>query len=333
MDIEFISNIITAGAMGVSVISIFIVYSLLKKEQEQEQPRSDMLTTIHVFMAFLIIMTIVALGIEITRFALSSGEDSLASQYKDKYQADSTALIKEIEDICTQNLYAINANGYSEGVPFEFKDTTYLIGKQLPKDLFKKQKLYLEKQSEDKWSVVKKNNGQSITWGYIAAKDLSTGASPPQGATLTDELFGVGISHMPDSLVRMAKVDLRQWKNYWEANKYLIRLINGPLDDRKLISDGIKLLIQRPALNRLDSTQVQKLVSAYSRDGIRPHPWNKYELAQVYLQLYWNTEKPHYRNKYREYLGKYIKGYETMRQDTNSTEYKWYLSAKESLGQ
>ena len=53
-----IYNILSYGAIGLSCILALAAYSLLRKEQDKERPRKQILTSVYIFMSFSLLLTI-----------------------------------------------------------------------------------------------------------------------------------------------------------------------------------------------------------------------------------------------------------------------------------
>lgn len=113
-----IPTIISAGALGVSIFCIIKVYNLLKKEQEQTEPRTKMLNAIYVFAGFGLIMTLVSLGIEYSRHWMKEAGDS-------KY-------INELSKISKHGYYSMDTAGNPMKVEFMVGDSTFLLAKPVP---------------------------------------------------------------------------------------------------------------------------------------------------------------------------------------------------------
>jgi len=76
MDLDFLTKILAAGAMGVSIFCIYKVYNLLSIEQERDEPRAIIINSIYKFMVFGGVMTVLSLGIEYVRHQMKNGGDN-----------------------------------------------------------------------------------------------------------------------------------------------------------------------------------------------------------------------------------------------------------------
>ena len=72
LDLDFLTKILAAGAMGVSIFCIFKVYNLLSAEQERDEPRPVFIKSIYAFMGFAVLMTLLSLGIEYARHLMTN---------------------------------------------------------------------------------------------------------------------------------------------------------------------------------------------------------------------------------------------------------------------
>ena len=78
MDLDFLTKILAAGAMGVSIFCIFKVYNLLSTEQERDEPRPVFIKSIYAFMGFAVLMTLLSLSIEYVRHQMVNDDSQCA---------------------------------------------------------------------------------------------------------------------------------------------------------------------------------------------------------------------------------------------------------------
>jgi len=339
MDPTFLTKILAAGAMGVSIFCIYKVYDLLKKEQKEKKPRPEFLKSIYIFMAFAILMTLLSLAIEFARSEMQADKNLC-----EIYVQDSLDLVEKLIAISENDYFSVNKNGNSEEIKLEYGGQKYVLSKAFPQNDFEKSELKLIKRvkESDKHLVIKDNNGHEIVFGHISDADLK---SITKGFFVDNDnkefraqkLMSLGILYIPNSTLKVVEGDLKKKKDRHLANKYLVDLISLKDHDRTLQGLAIKLLTQPESMMLLDSSQYEKLISVLKLGEIRPTPWDKYELAQVYLSRSWkswNDNAVEDRIKSNDFLGEYVKYYEDKTnywiRDTliYPREYKWYKESK-----
>lgn len=332
-----LTQILAAGAMGVSIFCILKVYDLLQKEQAKENPRPVFLRSIYVFMGFAVFMTLLSLGIEITRHSMKLTEDG-QSNYA-----------KELARVQGQAYFSLDKNGSPEPLEVEIDGKEYALAKAFPADFFKDTHLKLKRDENQKLLVVKDNNGKVITFGYFEQADINAFSSnttaPPPPTVMEDpilaseKLMATGLMYTPPSriLTQVQQDVSRKKADENIANKYLVEFVNNQELDKKLQELAVKILIQPTQMNSMDTVQYEKLIAALSSDSPRKPPWRYYELAQVYLSRSIQQNSVADGEKYREALRDYVENYERQtwlsgKPDDYPVEYAWYLDAKKVLG-
>lgn len=324
MDPTLITKIAAAGALGVSIFCVYKVYDLLKNEQARDQPRSIFIRTIYVSMGFAILMTLLSLGIEVVRNRMSTPVNDLA----DKLQA-----------IADQDYYAVDRNGNPAAITFRYQGKAYVLGKALPERYFENNALNLKTEDSDKYPVVRENLGKETVFGYLSQTELTTKLrnlfEEASGQSLgAEELLSLGLLYAPASVSNV--VSAPRQINSTLANRYLVDLISQTDENSADLRErAIKLLIQPQLMSKLKPEQYEKLIAAL-QSGVRGAPYDKYELAQVYLSRSWQTWNQDKRTadveKHKELLREYVRYYEANRwiQDTTryKREYDWYQANK-----
>ena len=311
MDPNIITKILAAGAMGVSIFCIFRVYDLLKKEQEKDDPRPVILKSIYIFMGFGIVMTLLSLGIEYARYNMNIGANLLPGY--ENYQKDSTDLAMALNDIMEKNYFSVNQNGNPEAVKLKYKNNAYVLSKTLSEGNFENNALSLKKAGPEKYLVIKNNNGKETIFGALSNAELNGILTTNTDNVLKDnELLALGAFYSPLNTLKIAHEESKE--NSHEANEYLIRLLTLKDSNKALQGIAIKLLTQPESLSILDAKQYETLINALTVKAVRPSPWDKYELAQVYLSRSWKSwntaDKKSDIKKYKTLLAEYVKAYD-----------------------
>ncbi|WP_273444473.1 hypothetical protein [Neolewinella agarilytica] len=332
-----LTQILAAGAMGVSIFFIFKVYDLLKNEQGNENPRPVFLRSIYVFMGFAVLMTLLSLGIEFARHSMNLDTEGQGG------------FTKELQELTNKSYYALDRNGNPEPIELEIGGQKYTLAKAFPDAFFKETHLKLKPAGNQKLLAVKNNNGQEITFGYFDKSDIDDFATtpaitPPGPSSPSDpildreKLMATGLMYTPPSKVRQQIQTTISQKKADEsiANKYLVEFVNGQNLDRKLQELAVKILIQPEQMNQMDTLQYGKLIAALSSDGPRKQPWRHFELAQVYLSRSIQQNSAADRQKYFESLCRYRKNYLAQAYLVNdpekySVEKTWYENAEKEL--
>jgi len=340
MDPTYITKIAAAGAMAISIVCIYKVYELLKNEQEKKKPRAAILKSINKFMFFAIFMSVFSLVIEIAR------------SYMDIQNPEKASLVNSLEALAEKSYFSLNKNGNPEEIKVKYNNQNYVLGHLLPENNFENIPLRLKKAEEDgKYSIVKDNNGTEIKYGYLSENDLkaimndfeSNNQTPtPQpgneyGLTEGEKLMSFGMLYTPFSILGNVKskisTDSRQ------ANKYLTKLIGIKDGKSPLQATATKLLTQPELMNDLEEDQYEKIIELLASGKIRSSPWNKYEIAQLYLSRAWKSWNKHSdsdKKKHEAFLKEYILEYENKKWISDNktqypVEYDWYKKAKAKL--
>jgi hypothetical protein len=272
MDITLITKLVATGAMGVSIYCIVKVYDLLKLEQKEKTPRPTFIRTIYVSMSFAVLMTLLSLGIEIVRYNMDSNIIQLE---------------KDLGKIEGESYFSVNSNGNPKEVNIAYKDRIYVLSRAFSKDHFKSNELKLKKTKDERYLAIKKNLDEEIILGFISndhlkveTKNLFTNII---GKSLSEnELWGLGIFYTPLEITKIIKSEEKEDKSL--TNEYLIKLLSLNHDDNISKKEkAMRFLVQPPLMNKLSQNQYTVLINALQLGKIRETPWDKYELAQVYL--------------------------------------------------
>lgn len=332
------TEILAAGAMGVSVFFAIKAYSLLKDEQAKEAPRPTMLRSIYVFMGFALLMTPMALGIEYARHSMNL----------DSANIDQSAIAENLKAIENKTFYSVDRNGNPEAIELSLSGTTYQLSVPFPENGFNSTRLTL-KQEGRKFLALKNNNGTEISYGYLSEQEVKraylalpdgTGtANSNQDPVLSKEkLIATGLLYTPPTALssNILTTVNRKKANTGIANRFLIDFVSEKDRDKDLQEQAVKILIQPSQMTALDPPQYDKLISALSENGPRNAPWRHYELAQVYLTRASQNASQEDRNQYFSALCAYKKSYEGLRYLRNNredypNEYRWYEEAKKDL--
>ncbi len=332
------TEILAAGAMGVSVFFAIKAYSLLKDEQAKDAPRPTMLRSIYVFMGFALLMTPMALGIEYARHNMNL----------DSANVDQTTIANTLKAIENKTFYSVDRNGYPDAIEVPLNGTTYQLSVPFPESGFKSTPLSL-KQEGRKYLAFKNNNEDGIVYGYLSEQEikrayqtLPAGVAPAgddQDPVLSKEkLVATGLLYTPPTtLGRNILTSVNKKKaNKSIANRYLLDFVAEKDRDRDLQEQALKILIQPTQMTALDAPQYDKLIKALSEDGPRTAPWRHYELAQVYWTRASQNASAEDRNRYFSAMCAYKNSYEGLRYLSNNrddypTEYRWYQEAKKDL--
>lgn len=337
-----VTEIIAAGAMGVSVFFAIKAYSLLKDEQAKDSPRPTMLRSIYVFMGFALLMTPMALGIEYARHSMDM----------DSNGNDQAAVADKLKALENKTYYALNRDGNPEAIELDFGGTTYQLGTPFPESGFKDTRLKLKPSDQQQFLALKDNNGKEITYGYIDGTDIKNAHAaisgpnvpPPPPTPAVDptvaavKLMAAGLMYTPASPV---KNSVQQFVTAREAdestaNRFLVDFINAQTEKVKLQEQAVKILIQPTQMVALEDAQYDKLIKALSENGPRKAPWRFYELAQVYLTRSSQKGSQADRNQYFSAMCAYKRSYDGLLYLKNdpekyAIEYGWYQEAEREL--
>jgi hypothetical protein len=70
------SSLLAYGAIGLGCILAVLAYFLLRREQDQQKPRKQILTSVYVFMAFSLVLTCLGFGAELWKDSASRNSKS-----------------------------------------------------------------------------------------------------------------------------------------------------------------------------------------------------------------------------------------------------------------
>lgn len=333
--LDYIPQIAAAGAMGVSILCILRVAALLKTEQQKEVPRPVFLRSIYIFMGFGLVMTLVALGIEFSRFFMGTNDGEIAR------------LSAELQKLEARDLYALNENGNPAPITLDAAGRTYTIAEPFPDTAFGETPLNLVTRA-GKYRAVKNNNGREINYGYLPEQELKTQLSglfdgspvapPPPPATAAENpenTYAAGRAFTPGSI--LAGLKLRNITDVSKANRRLIDFLSAPAaENETLRKEAVKLLIQPRMMDELSEDGHNRLIALLSDNTVRNTPWRYYEAAQVYLSRYHLMEEtnPEDLEQHlalsRLYLNAFAKKGWTAEQ--RPAEYLYYRSAAKAIG-
>ncbi len=321
MDLDFLTKILAAGAMGVSIFCIFKVYNLLSTEQEKDEPRPIIIKSIHRFMTFGVVMTLLSLGIEYARHLMKNTPT-------DSGDSANAILISQLEKLENENLYTIDKDGNPEAITLTYGDKTYSLSKALQNNTLEKRELTLKKE-EGNYAIIKKNNGSELKLGLLQNfKEFM-----PSKKEAAEKALATGVYYTEAGLLKIVQKELTTKKDASLAIANLAQVIapkNNGNGLKSLKKIAVKLLIQPQLLDEgLDATQYKNLLAAIK--DIRISPYTEYESAQVYLSRYSRFGDNEDYEKYKASLQDYITIYERRGRDTTSVEYQWYQDSKSVL--
>jgi len=334
-----ITEIIAAGAMGVSVFFAVRAHGLLKTEQAKDNPRPAFLRSIYVFMGFALLMTPVALGIEYARHRMNL----------DTTVNDRVALAGKLKALENEGHYALNKNGNPVAIELTSGDVTYQLAMPFPETAFRNTELQLRKDADGKYLAVKDNNGVETTYGYFPARTLKSGLSelfpaapapPPPGKTEASEadienLYAAGMAYTPRKV--KSQLNLKQIADQNKANRRLIEFLSAQGFENESLREGaVKLLMQPRMLDKLSEKGHDQLIELLSNNDVRTAPWRYYEAAQVYLSRY-HLREDSVANDLEQHLKlsrEYLRAFKKKRwtAESHPGEYAYYKSAALALG-
>lgn len=321
MDLDFLTKILAAGAMGVSIFCIFKVYRLLSTEQERDEPRPVFIKSIYAFMGFAVLMTVLSLGIEYARHYMINGGDNKAN-------VNNSVLVAQLDDLVKKDLYTVDKDGNPEAITLTYGNKAYPLSKALQNNTLEKRELTLKKE-QGNYSVVKKNNGSELRLGLI--QNFSQ-FLPPAKREIENQ-FAQGIYYTEKELLKIVQKELDNKKDKSLAIANLSQVIAPKYKAaaiKNLKKIATKLLIQPELLEEgLNATQYENLLLAIKE--YRPPLYGHYESAQVHYHR-WDKfkEKTDFEN-FQNSLKAYISSYESNKRSkdtlTYSLEYDWYKDA------
>lgn len=327
-----LTEIIAAGAMGVSVFFAVKAYSLLKEEQAREAPRPVFLRSIYMFMGFALLMTPLALGIEYARHQMGLHSDVQG-------QAD---LLRQLAQLGDRELYVLDAGGQAASVGLALDGEDFVIGKDATAAGWGDLPLTLQPE-QGRMLVVRQRNGKTLRYGYLDSTALlrpatSAPATSQDPILANEQLIATGLMYTPASRIkdRVQQEISRKKADGRIANRFLVDFVHAEDLDRQLQALAVKLLIQPTQMNALEAAQYDKLIATLSVNGPRNPPWRHYELAQVYLSRSVQLERPADREAYFAALCAYKHNYEAQRYMQRDTityalEQDWYRDAITNL--
>lgn len=322
--------------MGVSILCILRVAGLLKKEQEQDSPRPVFLRSIYVFMGFGLLMTLVALGIEVSRYFMPANDGEL------------TQLKQKLKDIGGDGYFSLDGYGNPKAMSIELDGKPYTLSEAFPDTSFGETQLNIVQRS-GKYRAVKNNSGTEVTYGYFPEQELKgkltsffsflipavTQPKEPTTSTNADveALYMAGMAYTPSNIRQDVKPT--QITDRSKANRRLVDFLSTQgFENDALREEAVKLLMQPRMLDKLSVEGHNQLIELLSENGVRVIPWRYYELAQVYLSRYHlNGEKDKTdEDKYKEFSKKYMQEYERRgwTEANHPGEFVYYQSAAEA---
>lgn len=330
-----ITEIIAAGAMGVSVFFCIKAHSLLKDEQAKDNPRPSILRSIYIFMGFALLMTPVALGIEYARHQMNL----------DNVDNDQEGLAKVLEDFAGEGHYAVDKNGNPEALELTFAGKNYQLAQPYPASKFGDTPLMLKPGENGRYLALRDNNGKEILYGYFPESNLKTSlaglfpAQPPpvEGPKKESEiesLYAAGLAYTPSNIRNQLR--LQSITDFKKANARLVDFLGEQgFDDDGLRGGAVKLLMQPDMLVKLSEKGHNRLIELLSDNEVRTVPWRYYELAQVYLSRYKLNGKtnPEDLEKHKELSRSYLQDFKDRNwtAETHPGEYTYYRSAAKAI--
>lgn len=331
MDINLITKIAAAGAMGVSIFCIIQVYNLMKKEQQRDQIRKNFIKIVNRFMVFAVVMTVLSLVIEVVRHQL--GTETVVD-----------GLVEErLQEISRQDYFSMTSSGTPIKIEFDYNDSTYTLSEPYPREAFKNVPLTLVKdeQAPEQFLAAQQQGGRTFIMGNIKTQQLRSAINDNKDKTTqVSELYTLGFYNTPASVRRQAIIKAPQTDRD-QANQYLTQLVAFRDNPQKSLSQrAIKILVQPDLLKSFTREQYDIVIDGLKTPGIGEAPWNSYELAQVYLTRslqIWNkanqkVDREQYFNYLREYHDLYQRKTWIQNQNQYPREYAWFLEAKKELG-
>ncbi|MFK7981036.1 MAG: hypothetical protein AB8G86_13705 [Saprospiraceae bacterium] len=322
MDLDFLTKILAAGAMGVSIFCIFKVYNLLSTEQEKDEPRPIIIKSIHRFMTFGVVMTLLSLGIEYARHLMKNTP-------ADNGDSNNSILINQLEKLEKEGLYSIDEVGNPEAITLTYGDKTYSLSKALQNNTLEKRELTLKKEG-DNYAIIKKNNGIELKLGLLQNFDEFM----PSKKDAAESALASGIYYTEADLLKIVQKELNSKKDAALAIANLTQVIAPEYKGdavKSLKKIAVKLLIQPQLLDEgMDAIQYKNLLAAIK--DIRISPYTEYESAQVYLSRYSRFGDNADYEQYKISLRDYITVYERKIRDTTSIEHQWYRHSRQVLG-
>lgn len=331
MDINLITKIAAAGAMGVSIFCIIQVYNLMKKEQQRDQIRRNFIKIVNRFMGFAVIMTILSLGIEVARHYMGTGN-----------QLD-TQLEAKLQKLSSEEYFSMTKSGSPTKIEITYNDSTYTLSEPYPRETFRNVPLSLVKdeQNTNHFLAAQQQGGRTFIMGNIKTDEMREAINDNKDkSTQVSELYTLGFYNTPAQVRSKAVIKAPQTDRD-QANQYLTQLVAFNDNPQKSLSQrAIKILVQPDLLKSFTPEQYDIVINGLKTPGIGEAPWNSYELAQVYLmrsyQLWNSDQKEADRQQYFTYLKEYHDLYQrkTWIQDRNKyqREYNWFVNAKSELG-
>jgi len=341
--VHMITEIIAAGAMGVSVFFCIKAHSLLKDEQAKENPRPQMLQmlrSIYVFMGFALLMTPVALGIEYARHQMNL----------DNAGNDQAGVVAALEALQQEGHYATNKNGNPEALELSFGGETYQLAQPYPTDGFADTHLKLKAGGNGRYLALKNNNGEEITYGYFTADDLkrdlndllvivNEGPDEPVDELLeSKKMISTGLLYAPSSkMLTSIQSELSTKRaNPRTSNRYLVDFASTADKEDPLQNMALDLLIQPGQMRELDSIKYDKLIATLAVDGVRQLPHRYYELAQVHYSRWAKYQREEDQAIHLQMLCKYVRSFDALtwinsKPEEYKLEHGWYREAKAGL--
>ena len=335
--LEYIPQLAAAGAMGVGILIILRVYALLKTEQAKDAPRPTILRSIYVFMGFGLVMTLVALGIEASRFFFTEEEGT----------GELAQLRTALAQLEEQTFYGLNENGNPTPIRLEANGKKYTLAEAFPDTAFAATPLNLIP-AAGRYRAVKDLGGRQITYGYFperelrsrlttffAATDPTTPPPPPSTGSKPEQTYAAGRAYTPGRI--LSGLRLRDITDASKANARLLDFLSTPAaDNETLRKEAVKLLIQPRMMEELSEAGHDRLIELLSDNSVRNAPWRYYEAAQVYLSRYHLKGDTNVSDleRHKELSREYRTAYERRgwTREERPAEFAYYQSAGRALG-
>lgn len=335
-----ITEIIAAGAMGVSVFFCIKAHSLLKDEQAKDTPRPEILRSIYIFMGFALLMTPVALGIEYARHQMNL----------DTVGNDQEGFTETLASFQEEGYFGLNKDGNPEDIKVKFGGEEYVLANALPETELAGTRLQIRKLDDGKYRVFKINKEEQTAYGHFTAEDLRQALSdllvvvdegpdePTDELLESKKLMGTGLLYAPRSrvLTDIQNELATKSANPRITNRYLMDFASLADKEDPLQNMALDLLIQPDQMRELDSLKYDKLIATLSIDGVRDLPHRYWELAQVYYSRWAKYHREEDHAGHLNMLCKYVKSFDALRwikeqPEKYKLEHGWYQEAKQGL--
>ena len=280
MDINVISQIAAAGAMGVSILCIYKVYELLKKEQERDSPRPKFMKGIYLSMFFALLMSAATLGIEVVLFNLKSNTNSLTN---------------DLEAIGAMNLFIADANGNPKNIEITHKGAPIQLDDNQKKTNWNIS-LKKDQQSPDRIKAILMHGQGERALGYISNPELIASKKELPSSHVdglnTEDLYIIGRSYAGATIAQRHENINQNSINIYKAADHLLDIVERRTNPENKLwqKASIKILVDPTVLEELSDEDCYRIITAYSKPEFPRNRYKDYDLAQVYYTLFKNSE-------------------------------------------